>query len=1442
LRTIEPEVAIVESDPMHIAVVVPVMKSGERGGAEALYKGLIRGLRETSNDVDRIDVIVDESSFEAILESYEKCANLDLADYDLVISTKGPTYAVRHRAHVSYLLHTIRVFYDMFHREYGKGTPEQFRQRRLIHALDKSALHPDRVRKHFVNGHIPYRRLYEVDLFWQQIKFEVLHHPPALQGFREPRAGEYVFVPGRLHRWKRVDLIIKALQHIKHDIPLRIAGTGEDEANLRALAAGDRRIEFLGRVSDEQLLDLYAGALVVPFVPVNEDYGLITIEAFRSKRPVITCIDSGEPTYFVKNGVTGFVVKPEPEAIAQKINYLIEHPDHGAEMGEKGFSAVAHITWDAMVAKLLSSIALPRKQVRKWERSPAIRRPIKVVITDNQCIEPAVGGGRLRLLGLYSTLTEGIEATYVGTYDWPGPGYRELQLSKRLREIDIPQSREHFVLNDHLNSLLPGKTIIDVTIPWLVWSSPQFVDTVRKRAAEAEVVIFSHPWMYGCVQDIVREGGKLIIYDSQNCEAVLREELLATNEFGACLAQSVKWIEGQLCRESDLILACCEEDKQTFVEVYEVKPQKIIVVPNGVNVRAIRPASATARARARKNIAVQGFVALFIGSAYPPNMEAVGVILNQLAPANPEVSFVIVGGAGDQALVQGFASTVPSNVRLLGAVGNAERNEAYAAADIAINPMLTGSGTNIKMLDFLAAGLPTITTLVGARGIINRDDACFIVDHLDRFSDWIKRLCEDSRLRARLAGEGRKLAEEMYDWRRISAQLGRLIIERSRAKSTHSVSPYFSVIIPSYERPASLTRLLELLSRQVFSDFEVVVVDQSAIPLDLDALRCNFPIQYIHTTERGPAKARNLGIKHAKGPVLAFTDDDCEPDVQWLVNAYKYFQDDSIVGLEGLVQSDMTDTERYRIVTNQGFEGVGFMTANLFLRKEIVDKLGGFDERFERPFREDTDLAWRALAYGRIPFVPDVKVLHPAEPKDIRRESGEGRTWFFEYDPILFHKHPERYLKLLKGEGHYTRTPGFWEHFMRGMVRHRLDVSIEELREFTTSAQYALLGELSKLLCSRPLQDTRPDKSLTCITDEPLMLPQRTGKNTLAASFPDTTLSEKGAPPMDHLMNGEIVALMQHLQPLLTSYSNLEYGRQVNPVDAFFTYRLILGRNPDLVNELPHILTDTRTFREFLVDLLGSDEFSHCTGFIPPNRVFMVELQDFRLWFNTSDRELGLVVATGQYEPESVELVKRIVRPGMTCIDIGAHIGFYTCLIASLFGEIGKVYAFEPMRVHFELLLKNIEENRFQQRVITYQLACSDVHGNLRVSKVSNMFVVGQAGSAEQLTVEAVRLDDVIADSIDFVKLDVEGHEPAVISGMRSIISRDKPIILSEINEYWLRSCSHSSGAEYVALLMSLGYEVFDVKNLKNPLSEGSLKLDILDTIDVVAFPQGSSL
>ena len=340
---------------MKIAVITPKSITGETGGAENLYKGLMKKIRERGYEVDQVEILVDESSFDKILEAYCKCFYLDLSNYDLVISTKAPTYMVRHPNHVSYLLHTIRVFYDMFSIEFDAKDEEKIKQRRLIHKLDKYGLDPLRVKRHFVNGSEVYKRMRKVDNFWNKINFQVLHHPPLIERFKEPEDGKFIFLPGRLHRWKRVDLVIKAMEYVTHNVKLIIAGKGEDEEKFKDLAKNDKRIEFLGNVSEERLIELYSKSIVVPFVPINEDYGLITIEAFKSKKPVITCNDSGEPTCIVKDGINGFIVEPNPKKIAEKINFFIENPEIAKKMGEVGFKSIKDITWGNVVDKLLGT-------------------------------------------------------------------------------------------------------------------------------------------------------------------------------------------------------------------------------------------------------------------------------------------------------------------------------------------------------------------------------------------------------------------------------------------------------------------------------------------------------------------------------------------------------------------------------------------------------------------------------------------------------------------------------------------------------------------------------------------------------------------------------------------------------------------------------------------------------------------------------------------------------------------------------------------------------------------------------------------------------------------------------------------------------------------------------------------------------------------------------
>jgi glycosyltransferase involved in cell wall biosynthesis len=336
-----------------VAVIAVKPARGETGGAERLYEGLVSALNKSGARADLINVVSDESCFEAIEETYLRIYDLDLSAYDGVISTKAPSYLIRHPNHICYLIHTMRVFYDMFENEFPHPTKELMKQRNFILNLDSAALSYPRTKKIFVIGNEVKNRL----LKFNYLKSTVLYPALPSDNFRQG-SYQYIFTISRLHRWKRLDLIIKAMKHIDRPLELKIAGTGEDEAWFRELADGDKRITFLGHVSDEELIGLYSNALVVPFVPKMEDYGYITIEAFRSCKPLITCTDSGEPSYIVRDGESGFICPPEPEAIASKIEYLYDNPEIAKKMGLHGKDSVKEITWEHVSEKLLQALGL----------------------------------------------------------------------------------------------------------------------------------------------------------------------------------------------------------------------------------------------------------------------------------------------------------------------------------------------------------------------------------------------------------------------------------------------------------------------------------------------------------------------------------------------------------------------------------------------------------------------------------------------------------------------------------------------------------------------------------------------------------------------------------------------------------------------------------------------------------------------------------------------------------------------------------------------------------------------------------------------------------------------------------------------------------------------------------------------------------------------------
>jgi glycosyltransferase involved in cell wall biosynthesis len=157
---------------------------------------------------------------------------------------------------------------------------------------------------------------------------------------------------------KRFDLLLRALAARRRPWRAVIAGEGPDRARLAALAVElgvADRVEWPGRVDDRRLVELYARALAVFYAPFDEDYGYVTLEAFRSERPVVTTADAGGVLEFVRDGENGFVCAPGAEReIAARFDRLFDERGEALRLGRAGAERVAAIGWDRVVERLLA--------------------------------------------------------------------------------------------------------------------------------------------------------------------------------------------------------------------------------------------------------------------------------------------------------------------------------------------------------------------------------------------------------------------------------------------------------------------------------------------------------------------------------------------------------------------------------------------------------------------------------------------------------------------------------------------------------------------------------------------------------------------------------------------------------------------------------------------------------------------------------------------------------------------------------------------------------------------------------------------------------------------------------------------------------------------------------------------------------------------------------
>lgn len=279
-------------------------------------------------------------------------------------------------------------------------------------------------------------------------------------------------------------------------------------------------------------------------------------------------------------------------------------------------------------------------------------------------------------------------------------------------------------------------------------------------------------------------------------------------------------------------------------------------------------------------------------------------------------------------------------------------------------------------------------------------------------------------------------------------------------------------------------------------------------------------------------------------------------------------------------------------------------------------------------------------------------------------------------------------------------------------------------------------------------------------------------------------------------------------------------------------YRALLKREPDAnaIAELqaqPFSVEEEAILQETLAHFVSSAEFQ--SGLTPfnkpdfaPSTWARVEVEDLKLWVDIGDQGVSMHCVTGSYEPAETTFVRNFLSDGMSFVDIGANIGWFTLNAAKAVGPTGRVLSFEPRADTYAALSRSLEDNDYLSFCHAYNNAVGNAPGELLIGWHAQLGNPGgtwllpqkglqdafvNSGAATQKT-QVVTLDSVIGDTrVDLIKIDVEGAEPLALGGATGVLKNQRPTILCEINPSLLQTVSQTDEEAFVRTIEGFGYE-----------------------------------
>ena len=393
-----------------------------------------------------------------------------------------------------------------------------------------------------------------------------------------------------------------------------------------------------------------------------------------------------------------------------------------------------------------------------------------VTVVNAYSVHPPDHGGRYRMHGLYAALARHVPVEMV-TLGLRDEGDAVIGAAPGLTEIRVARSEAHenADLERHREA---GTPVYDITCLEHPQLTPDYGAALRRSLAGAGLLILAHPYMATAFRATQWEGP--FVHDSHNFEWDLKQRMLPPSPVREALLAHVDEAEAYCCRASRLLFGVSGEDLRALATRYGDRGADAMVIPNGTDASGIAFSPAHERERLRRRLQLdERPIALFLASGHRPNLEAAEHVF-RMARRMPQVSFAFVGNIADA--FEG--RSLPDNVMMVGRVSEAVRNVWLEVASVGLNPVLYGGGTNLKLVDYFAAGTPVVSTPIGLRGDVVEPGVHAFSAPIDAMDAAILHAAEHGPAVQEMTTRARALVEREFDWWALGTRMAEALRAR----------------------------------------------------------------------------------------------------------------------------------------------------------------------------------------------------------------------------------------------------------------------------------------------------------------------------------------------------------------------------------------------------------------------------------------------------------------------------------------------------------------------------------------------------------------------------------------------------------------------------------------------------------------------------------------